>query len=107
MVMISQNAQEKAEMKVNDMKTSSTISMGTEINFVLRQNRGHTAVVEAVHIQVVRRLLWFLVGQAGRQTKILPVYKSFKILQLNSKACLGCLNGYIVQIASYQIASYQ
>lgn len=79
MVMIRQNTQEKAEMKVNDMKTSSTISMGTEINFVLGKNRGHTAVVEAVHI--VCRLLWFLVGQAGRQ-KILAVYESFKILQL-------------------------
>ena len=86
-------------MKVNDMKTSSTISMGTEINFVLGKNRGHTAVVEVVHI--VHRLLWFLVEQAGRQ-KILAVYESFKILQCNSKACLGCLNGFIVQIASYQ-----
>ena len=65
MVMIRQNTQEKAEMKVHDMKTSSTISIGTEINFVLGKNRGHTTVVEAVHIQVVRRLLWFLVGQAA------------------------------------------
>ena len=73
--MIRQNTQEKAEMKVNDMKTSSTISMGTEINFVLGKNRGHTAVVEAVHI--VRRLLWFLVGQAGRQ-KILQFMKILK-----------------------------
>ena len=78
MVMIRHNTPEKAEMKVNDMKTSSTISMGTEINFVLGKNRGHTAVVEAVHI--VRRLLWFLVEQAGRQAdkKFLQFMKVLK-----------------------------
>ena len=42
---------------------------------------------------MVGQLLW-----SGRQTEILQFTKFIKFDNFNSKACLGCLNGYIVLI---------
>ena len=42
-------------------------------------------------------LLW-----SGRQTKILQLAKILKFGNFNLKAHLGCLNGFMVLVASYE-----
>ena len=64
--------------------------MQTEMNFILGKNGGHTpSSLGSKSIVVVR--------QAGRQARSLK----FKYDNFNSRAHLGCLNGFMVPIASY------
>ena len=73
--------------------------MWTEINFVLGKNGIHTpSRLVGRSIVVVKQAGRQVGGQAGRQTKCLH----FKIYNFNSKACLGCLNEFMVPIAFYQ-----
>ena len=43
-----------------------------------------------------------VVRQAGRQMKILQLGIFLKFDNFNSKACLGCLNGFMALIPSHQ-----
>ena len=64
----------------------------TKVNYILGKNGGHMPSSLAVG-----QLLWSSIEaarQAGKQ--ILAVYKKFKIQTFNSKACLGCLEGFMV-----------
>ena len=63
-----------------------------EINFVLGKNRGCSpSSLGCRSIVVVRQA-----------DNLLAVYKILKFDNFNCKACLGCLNGFMVPIASYQ-----
>ena len=65
-----------------------------EINFALGKNGGHRlSNLGGRSIVVVR--------QAGRQNTC-SLQKFLKLDNFNSKPCLGCLNGFMVPIASYR-----
>ena len=82
------------DMKVNGMKY--IYRKGSCVSFDLGNNGGHTPSSLDSRLIVV-------VSQASRQADdILAVYKLLKFTNFNSKARLGCLNGFIVPMASYQ-----
>ena len=66
------------------------------MNFVLGMNGGHMpSSLGSRLIDVVRQAGW-------QADKMLSVYNFLKFNDFNSKACLGCLNEFMVPIASYQ-----
>ena len=75
-----------------DKSKSHENNMRTVITFIPGKNGGHMPSSLGGRLTVVR--------QAGRQAdEILADYKIFKIQNFNSKACLGCLNRFVVPIA--------
>ena len=71
--------------------------MQTQINFILGKNGGHRPSSLGCRLIVAVR-------QADEK---LAVHKILKFDNLNSKARLGCLNGFMAPIASYQLINGQ
>ena len=69
-----------------------------EINFLLGKNGGQMPSILGCRSIVIGRQAG---GQAGRQTKSLQFTKVLKFENFNSKVCLGCLNEFMMPIASY------
>ena len=96
MVVIMQNTQKSSDvqkMKVNTTKTRKVHANEDKLH--TEKNGGYMPNTLGGRL---------VVGQAGGQVadKILQFAKFLKFDNFNSKAHLGCLNGFRVLIASYQ-----
>ena len=116
-IVIMQDAQEKADLQKTKVNATKIRKVRVDrINFVLGKNGGcMPSSLGARSIVVIRHAgtqACIHVGRyAGRHTRthtrtqadeILAIYKILKFDNFNSKARLGCLNGFMVPIASYQ-----